>query len=287
MRLGSLVVMVSFVLAASVGMAAVDINSAPVADLTTLDGVNEELAGAIVREREENGPFTSVEDLARVPSMTADLIGRLKARAAVGSGTALGDNRARMAAEVTRVLKKFDREPTIQQVQKEAVEHARANPSVIDSWRVRARLRGLAPEFRLRTVLDADRDYQWTQSVTPPTGQAPILPPEPSPTTPRRDEWENNGNVQAWGIWRLDRLIFDPEEPRVNREAVRLAKHMDQVLDDATRRYFERRRLQVEMEINPPTDVSDRLRKEIRLQELTADLDGMTGGWFSSQLRSP
>ena len=37
------------------------------------------------------------------------------------------------------------------------------------------------------------------------------------------------------------------------------------------RRFFERRRLQVDLELSPPRDLADRIRKELRVQELTAD----------------
>ena len=34
----------------------------------------------------------------------------------------------------------------------------------------------------------------------------------------------------------------------------------------------------------PVVDLGDRVLKELRLQELTADIDAFTGGWFSDKL---
>ena len=138
------------------------------------------------------------------------------------------------------------------------------------------------PQFKVAAGYTPQRDFPWTQN----NGNHDAIPP-PSGTTnlTRRDTLANKGDFAAGVQWDLDRLIFDPQEPRVNREAMRLTKQMDGVLDDVTRRYFERRRLQVEIELSPPSDVGDRLRKEIRLQELTADLDGVTGGFFSTELK--
>ena len=45
---------------------AVDINSATVKELTTLDGIGESLAERIVKYREEHGAFLSVEELLNV-----------------------------------------------------------------------------------------------------------------------------------------------------------------------------------------------------------------------------
>jgi hypothetical protein len=58
----------------------------------------------------------------------------------------------------------------------------------------------------------------------------------------------------------------------------------DDIMDDVTRTFFERRRVQVELLTHPPSDPKVELDKELRLQELTARLDGLTGGWFSRQL---
>jgi competence ComEA-like helix-hairpin-helix protein len=282
----NVVVAVAAALAVSLGAGearaeAMDLNTAPAADLATLEGLTEELARNIVREREENGLFAGVEDLARVPGVTAEVIAKLRPRVVAGITAPVSRGKSTVEQEVARVLKKFAHEPTVQEVQDEATDYARANPGLIDSWRIRSRIRSVAPQFRVNTGYDGDRNYQWRQSA----GAGTFVPPQPSGTTPRTDNLNNNLKFGAQATWNLDQLIYDPEEPKVNREAVRLAKHRDQVVDDVTRRYFERRRLQVELELNPPTDVGDRLRKEIRLQELTADLDGLTGGYFSEQVR--
>ena len=55
-------------------------------------------------------------------------------------------------------------------------------------------------------------------------------------------------------------------------------------MNEVTRTYFERRRLQIEIMASPPNDLKVSLEKELRLQELTADIDALTGGYFSKQL---
>jgi hypothetical protein len=95
---------------------------------------------------------------------------------------------------------------------------------------------------------------------------------------------QNRWNVGIQGTWDLDELIYNPVEPRVAREQVRLINMRDRVVDEVTRRFYERRRLQIDMELSPPTDLNDRVRKELRIQELTADMDALTGGWFSEKL---
>ncbi len=47
----------------------VNLNTATSAELQTLSGVGEATASAIIEDRETNGPFTSAEDLMRVPGI--------------------------------------------------------------------------------------------------------------------------------------------------------------------------------------------------------------------------
>ena len=59
----------------------------------------------------------------------------------------------------------------------------------------------------------------------------------------------------------------------------------DDILNEVTRYYYERRRLQIDLAMNPPRDRSKELEKELRLQELTAYIDALTGGYFSSCIK--
>ncbi len=58
----------------------------------------------------------------------------------------------------------------------------------------------------------------------------------------------------------------------------------DDILDEVTSYYYERRRLQIELLEAPPNDTRSRIKKELRVQELSANLDALTGGYFSRQL---
>lgn len=45
----------------------IDLNTAPAAHLRLLDGIGPSLAGAIVTDREEHGPYRSLSDVDRTP----------------------------------------------------------------------------------------------------------------------------------------------------------------------------------------------------------------------------
>jgi len=56
------------------------------------------------------------------------------------------------------------------------------------------------------------------------------------------------------------------------------------ILEEVTRVYFERSRLRAEFKANPTDDAVLQAERELRIAELTARLDGYTGGWFSEKM---
>jgi competence protein ComEA len=60
-----------------------NINTSTAADLDALPGIGPAKAAAILRYREEHGPFTTVDQLARVPGFGAAAMARLKDRISV------------------------------------------------------------------------------------------------------------------------------------------------------------------------------------------------------------
>ena len=84
--------------------------------------------------------------------------------------------------------------------------------------------------------------------------------------------------------WDLGQFIYSDDQTNIDVRSKLMVELRDQILDDVTRSYFERRRLQVELMTDPPSEPKGQLAKELRIQELTAILDGLTGGWFSHEL---
>jgi len=72
----------------------VDPNVASAEELDRLPGVGASKASRIVREREENGPYASVEDLARVSGLGPRSVERLRPHLRVAGGGLAGGRRA-------------------------------------------------------------------------------------------------------------------------------------------------------------------------------------------------
>jgi competence protein ComEA len=76
----------AFLLAfAGFAAAAVDLNSATVAELEAVKGIGPAKAKAIVDHREKNGPFKSVDDLKNVKGFGAKSVEKLRAELTTGA----------------------------------------------------------------------------------------------------------------------------------------------------------------------------------------------------------
>ena len=62
----------------------VDINAASSEELETLPGIGPKLAGRIIAYREENGPFTTPEELCEVSGIGEKVLEKIRARIVIG-----------------------------------------------------------------------------------------------------------------------------------------------------------------------------------------------------------
>jgi competence ComEA-like helix-hairpin-helix protein len=255
-----------------------NINTATEQDLERLPGVGSGLARKIVEERDRNGPFASLDDLTRVRGLSATTVDKIRDFVFVGGSAGRGRGGGEVAdarrddagaRDVRKLLSRYANEPSIRDVQEAATRFAEVRPEMIASWQSRSRVAALGPQLRAEYRYVGSTDARLAETST---GQT---------------QTDNTGiehRPLARAQWDLDRLIFNPDELRVSNQVVDLVRLRESVLDQVNKLYFERRRLQIDLEVSPPTDVAGRVRKELRLQELVADLDALTGGFFSRKL---
>jgi hypothetical protein len=170
------------------------------------------------------------------------------------------------------ILKRFAKEPTIREVHKAALEYALIRQDRIVSLMTRARHSGWLPDFRFQYRRNIDDD----RTTSFPTPTNPIL-------TTQSTDLDNRFDFTV--TWSLDQLIFNQNELAIYRELKRLVELRSDVLKEVTKLYYERRRMQVTLIVAPPAGLLARIRKMLRLQELTADLDALTNGFFKRRLK--
>lgn len=64
--------------ASSAGSGLININTASAAELTAINGIGEARAGDIISYREQNGAFSNIEDIMKVPGIKDGLFNRIK-----------------------------------------------------------------------------------------------------------------------------------------------------------------------------------------------------------------
>ena len=160
------------------------------------------------------------------------------------------------------------KEPPVALVQERALAHARLSNARVEGLRGGAAWKAALP------VLEVSGGYSVTR-----LDEDTILD-EYSATDPWviRGAGGNATEARVRLSWDLSRLAFNTEELDVQG----LSGESEALLVRVTRLYGQRRRLLVGL--RTAKDDDERIEKQLALDETTALLSGMTGGWFAEQL---
>jgi hypothetical protein len=216
--------------------------------------------------------------------------------------------------DVKIILGQFSHEPTVQEIQEVAMRFAEVHPDLIESWRKGAKWRGLLPEFTFRVDFDRQNQTEYRErdevetkdrelyseqrsdgtEITPVTGltlqttvaytnedrfDTEVLSRIDNNARRRRDR-----DIRFQFEWELGDLLYSKDQVRISDEARDLVELRNDVLEEVTQFYFQRRQLQIELLLSPPEDLRERLRMELQLQEVTANVDYLTGGYLTQRL---
>ncbi len=252
------------------------LNQATEAELAAVEGVGADSAARIVALRQERGRLSSVEEL-RVLGLSDAALSGLRTKASVK--VEVPDLAVGTYDTPEAVLAEFASEPTIQQVHAWANHYANTSPAQVRRWLRQSVTFATLPQVQLEWQMrdDADEGFEYLTEE----GADPIPSDRGVPVRTDADQSQYQ-QYRVRLVWDLDKIVMSSERIRVINEAQDIVKLRDRVLAEATRLYFERRRLQVERLLAPKADMMARVREELRLMELTANLDALTGGAFSS-----
>ncbi|HXI56713.1 MAG TPA: hypothetical protein VNO55_11680 [Polyangia bacterium] len=161
-------------------------------------------------------------------------------------------------------------EPPLMELREAATALVMAQPERARSLLSRAGAAGWLPEVRVRVDRRFGRDESLDYGRTSLDDAAPV-----GMNTHQDVRYE----VRA--TWDLSRIVFNPDELGAHMEALRIADVRREVEMMVVRLVFERRRLKTEAATSDSPDITPRLRRELRVQEIEAELDALTGGAFS------
>ena len=151
-------------------------------------------------------------------------------------------------------------EPSVGEIQEAALHYNEVHPDKIRKWRQGLKYRALFPSVGL--------DYDKTINYDSGSDKYYIGPYD-------------------WGVsfsWNVGDLLWNSYEDDVDTRARLNTQLRLDVLNEINRVYFERVRLRRELN-RANLSEEDLFKKKLRLAELTAIIDGYTGGYFSKQTR--
>lgn len=176
---------------------------------------------------------------------------------------------------VEEALSMFSHEPALAEIRQVAIAYSEVEPEKIRKWRKAAAAKALLPD--LRVAYDDAKDWQSSTYFYKDTYEEQYL----------KDDDITRGHDKGWSVsltWELGDLIWNSAQTTIDARSRLMVQLRDDILNEVTRLYFERKRMQVEMISSPPADFMSRMDKELKLQELTAGIDALTGLYLSKRL---
>ncbi len=159
------------------------------------------------------------------------------------------------------IFDRFNNEPSIQMVQQMAIDYAEVGNQKIRDWRKKASMKAALPTLSFGYNNNVYGTSKGEFSVGP-------------------NDWDLNVS------WDLSELIYNNDQTSIDTRSKLMVELRNDILSEITRLYFERRKLQIELlSKNDPSDKGV-LDKKMRMLELTAMIDRLTGGAFSKDLKS-
>lgn len=174
-----------------------------------------------------------------------------------------------VASNWRQTLRRLERdEPTVEMVRAAVRKHASVDPKRARSAGSRAKTAGWLPTIalQLRRSLARDEDLA------------------PRSLEPIKIDLGDDLVLEARASWNLGRLVFDDAELRALRDEARLISERLDLETTVTRLYYERRRVQMELVLAPSQVPSDMFKRQLTIDELSATLDALSGGYFSREI---
>ena len=181
-------------------------------------------------------------------------------------------DQATVLTQTKDILKLFGSEPSIREIQNAAIQYAEVHPDKIQEWRQAAARKAWFPTVSVNRSRSVDQNIDLDRGGTNDPDKFITGPSEDS------DDW-------SVGVsWNLGELVWNDDQTSIDTRSRLMVELRDDVLTEVTHLYYERRRLQVEMAMSPAVDTALRIEKELRLEELTAAVDALTGAYLSRHL---
>ena len=163
-------------------------------------------------------------------------------------------------------------EPSALEVHKAVIRYANVKNGKIKRWHTASRLSSLLPRFSFGRNMSMNNNIDIDRGGT---------------TTPDEFIFGPNDLKKAWDMdlsWDLSGFVWSSAQTSIDSREKLMVELRGDLLAEATRIFYERRRLQMDIVFSPAGSEREYVEKLLRMDELTALLDGMTNGFFSKKL---
>jgi hypothetical protein len=170
----------------------------------------------------------------------------------------------------TQTIELSKEEPSIGELQRAAIRYAEVEPGKITNWRKQAAMKALLPDISVGYDTDTYRTinaYNYGGNTMYTVGP---------------DDAAKGWDVSA--SWDLGNLIYNDDQTSIDSRSKLMVQLRNDVLDELNAAYFERKKLQRQLDRLPDKTSETYLEREIKIEELTATIDGLTGGYLSRRL---
>jgi hypothetical protein len=174
--------------------------------------------------------------------------------------------------QIRKLKLRFEKEPTVKDVQMAALRFFKIHPTLVAGFRRGASWKALMPDLEVNFNLERGRNDRELDDIIY------------AQTFPWKEQEATTRSGYTLGLrahWSLDRLIFNAEILDVTS----IVGIQEGLLREITSLYFTRRRLMTIMSLNPPQDPGEKITESIRLGEILANIDALTGGYFSTEIK--
>jgi len=181
--------------------------------------------------------------------------------------------------------------PSVVEVQRRALKHARFDVAEIVSWQRKARRAALVPriQFDVGKRLRSNINIGIQDNVYVGSGGIVVGPEEGDYTNAHTDDL----TIGVRAVWELGEAVFSPKQLAVSAEARRAVKDRNMLMAEVGHHYYNVTGYEDEARLMRKSEAAAKRPKFVELKiyqrkiacmESLAQLDALTDGWFSGMV---
>lgn len=171
-------------------------------------------------------------------------------------------------------------EPTIQEVQEQAIHSMQFNQEEMNGWKKKAALSAALPRLQVGVTRQLKDVVSLTtkDNVSITSGDVTVGPNENNFDR----NFDQGTSFEVRAVWLLNELIFNRDSLAVSNDRREWMRECNRILKEVSEAYFTRKRLLQELKKGRDRSTI-REKKKLLVDQCVGIIDAYTGGWFSKE----